>query len=400
MNRKRCAAIFFPFFFLLPLNEWMNEYLYMARNDFSTKPWVTLVSVPIIVLLLWVMCVFPCWRSVRPGMYVNSHLFQHCWTSSCNSGNRGSLWVTSTSKYTPSGGRSTPCRRWRLTASSTSPRSVLPHLLSHPGQSDCIFYLTQVSLTVSSASPRSVLPHLLSHPGQSYCIFCLTQVSLTSSSTSPRSVLPHLLPHPGQSYLIVYLTQVSLTSPSTSPRSAWLFTVGLLVWVCWLSKLIAPAESSECFCFGFGVPLSHAFSTIVINAHSVRVHFQLLTWLDKVKQQPLNIRKTFQTLVHNGPVHGLTVCSTAASTLFCTASFTLDSVSRWKLVGHLHLRDRFVRGIFIPYCRVRTENFNAQWSLVAEFEVLVHEYTNMFFFFFFFFRGPVFAFNHSALVWS
>ena len=179
---------------MLPLNEGMNEYLYTACNDFSTKAWVTR-WVLIIVLLLWVMCVFPCWHSVSPGMYVNSHLFQRCWTSSCDSGNQGSLWVTSTSRSMPSGGPSMPCRRWRLTASSTSPRSVLLHLLPHPGQSYYIFYLT-----------RSVWLHLLPHPGQSDYIFYLTQVSLTTSSTSPRSVLPCLLPHPGQSYLIFYFT--------------------------------------------------------------------------------------------------------------------------------------------------------------------------------------------------
>ena len=311
-----------------------------------------------IVLLLWVMCVFPCWHSVSPGMYVNSHLFQHCWTSSCDSSNRGSLWVTSTSRSMPSGGRSMPCEQWRLTASFTSPRSVLLHLLPHPGQS--------------------------------YLVFYLTQVSQTASSTSPRSVLSPLLPHPGLSYLIFYLTLVSLTSSSTS-----LFTVGLLDWVCWLSKLITPAESSERFCFGFGLPLSHAFSAIVINAHSVHIHLQLLTWLDKVKQQPMDIKKgqgrctsgdlavsglslfcflwalffympamtttklllvgwylkknwielkkTFQTLIHNGTVCGLTVCATAASTMFCTTLFTLDSLSQWKIMGRPHLLDRFLR---------------------------------------------------------
>ena len=31
-------------FFMLPLNERMNEYLYMAHNDFSAKPSVTPVS--------------------------------------------------------------------------------------------------------------------------------------------------------------------------------------------------------------------------------------------------------------------------------------------------------------------------------------------------------------------
>ena len=63
----------------------------------------------------------------------------------------------------------------------------------------------------------------------------------------------------------------------------------------------ALAESSKCFCFQPGIQISQAFSAIVINAHTVHIYKQP-TWLDK-RQQPMNTKKTFQSLIQTHTVH-------------------------------------------------------------------------------------------------
>ena len=63
--------------------------------------------------------------------------------------------------------------------------------------------------------------------------------------------------------------------------------------------------------------------------HSNSVTAQMNVFEQSEMQQPMKIKKTFQSLIHNDTdnAHDLAVYSIAASTLWCIALLTLDCLS-------------------------------------------------------------------------
>ena len=119
------------------------------------------------------------------------------------------------------------------------------------------------------------------------------------------------------------------------------------------------AESSGCF--WFGIPFSYAFSAFEINMHTMLTFtcnscdwIYIYIYSETERQQQMNNEKIFYSLIHStfDTACELTACSIAVSKMCCIVYTGLFvSVQNQLLVSPTTMLDRFLRGIFTPYCR-------------------------------------------------
>ena len=178
----------------------------------------------------------------------------------------------------------------------------------------------------------------------------------------------------------------------SSPKALWVMSLtfccrpGKFRFTGWVN---AVTESPACFFFQFGIPVSHAFSTIAINAHKTFT-FTYSTWLKTMKLklkgncQWTSIRHFSHCFITHFTL-SLCMCSPFVPQCFqkCATLFIFGRLSWLKSQWLSSSVRQTFKGYFYSLLCILKHNFYTQSErLEGKFEVLllVHEYAQTGFF--------------------